>query len=321
MNQELIAYIKSQLSAGVTDNDIKKVLVANGWAIEDIETAFSNLKKPAEDDENQSFKIPVETGPTTRYDLGIPGEINTDLSNLSESKGQSRAPAVISQKSHGKNLIKAGIVLVVIVIIGSATWVAAKYLTGWISQKAPELNKSLLSPEPPAAITGSEKVVEEGVTNINVLEPTPFASKKGMFEMSVPDSWSIDESGSFGTLASMNNPESDIDGENKFIANINVVSETASGATLEEYLNASKEILNKSFTDYQLVNETRVDLHGTPGILLEAKYNMGVYVLHNMQLMTINKDIAYVITATALDSVWDKYKNIFQSSLSSFILK
>lgn len=42
-NEQLVAYIKSQLAAGVSKEDISRALVTSGWQVPDINTAFSAI--------------------------------------------------------------------------------------------------------------------------------------------------------------------------------------------------------------------------------------------------------------------------------------
>lgn len=318
MNQELTDYIKSQLAAGVTDNDTKKILVENGWAETDIDSAFRMMKQIPETINIPNSQIPVGATGNSRYDLGIP-----EAQEIKIVAPEEKADKEIDNKKprDNKNLFKLIIILFVLAVLGLGLWITATYMSGWIGKKEKSLSKTV-SPETLTASPSSDTVIDDGIiNNISLLEQKPYLNKNGIFEIYPPKQWNIDDSGALGALVSMGNPVSDIDGENKFMANINVVSESSGDVTLEQYLAASKEVLNKTFTDYQLINERIVTLRGIKGFLIEAKYNMGVYPLHNLQLMAINKNTAYVITATSLDSNWTKYKDIFEASLLSFSLK
>ncbi len=45
-NQQLLDYIKQQIAEGITDEDIKKALLQNGWSDADIDGALSTLRAP-----------------------------------------------------------------------------------------------------------------------------------------------------------------------------------------------------------------------------------------------------------------------------------
>src|SRR3989344_5887795 len=45
-NSELVSFIKKARARGLDDYEIRKPLVDKGWAEQDVERAFSSLKKP-----------------------------------------------------------------------------------------------------------------------------------------------------------------------------------------------------------------------------------------------------------------------------------
>ncbi len=214
------------------------------------------------------------------------------------------------------------IIWIILGIVGLAgviagIWMISKLIAGNIKKSKvetplPSGENQLLSPV--------SEATDSGLTVTGDVELKQFTSSKGGFKISHPKDWRVDESGSFGTLVSVANTVSDDDSGNKFSVNINVVSEAAVDVTLDDYLAASKEVLTKSFSNYQLINEQRKTIGGKDGVILEARYDMGVYPLHNLQLILIDKGKAYVITATALNSAWEKYQGQLDASLMSFIL-
>lgn len=333
MNQQLIDYIKRQLSAGATDGEIKRRLTESGWAEADVEKAFLMLKPTPEPVTTPDIPVSGDASGTNRYDLGLPTKSEVRVvvepestevkSGLVEKVWANQPPATTGEaaKTGGgwKTFLLVGLVMLGVAGVAVGTWVVAKAIADRIGQ--PELEMPIGGGESRVPSPTPESATESGLTRGGGMEQTPFASSKAGFKFSYPVTWRVDESGSFGTLVSVANPVSDVDGENKFAANINIVTEAAANVSLDEYLSASKEVLKKSFTDYNLAAERKVEVGGKPAVLLEASYNMGVYPLHNMQLMLVDSGKAYVITATTLDSTWDNYKDVFEGSLLSFTLQ
>jgi hypothetical protein len=170
--------------------------------------------------------------------------------------------------------------------------------------------------------TPADMVVPSQESQNVVVAPTgvpvmgPY-SGKGVL-VTPPSGWILDESGAFGTLVTFSNPVVDADGGNKLTASVNVVTEETKQTDLTQYLAASKEALAKQFETYTVLSEKPVEMASQTGIILESSYEMGVYKLHNMQLLQMISGKAYVVTATALESVWSNYATMFQGVLESF---
>jgi hypothetical protein len=223
------------------------------------------------------------------------------------------APAVAEVKHPAKGLNKLtilGIVFIVLgLLIGGVWWFVSQNQSP-APTVVPQAMNPVATPEPTKAV----QVLKSGL-----LADEQFVSDKG-FKMLPPKDWRIDESGSFGTLATFSNLTIDEDKGNKFAANINVVTEEAKGTTLDEYLKLSKEMLQKTFTSYKVESETKVKIGTYDAVLLEATYEMGVFSLHNIQLMVLVKDSAYVVTGTSLATTWETYKELISASLMTFAI-
>jgi hypothetical protein len=195
------------------------------------------------------------------------------------------------------------------ILVGVVWWFVSQNKTPIVSSPAETVSPvAKLSP-----------TVAVGVVKSDLLADEQFVSVIG-FKMMPPKDWRIDESGSFGTLATFSSLTIDEDKGNKFVANINVVSEEAKGTTLDEYLKSSKELLMKTFTSYKVEREEKVKVGTYDGVIIEATYEMGVFSLRNMQLILLVKDTAYVITGTSLGSTWEAYKDQISASLMTFAI-
>jgi len=61
LNQQLIDYIKQQLQRGISKEQIKNSLIANGWQAQDVDEAFASIQNPA--NHSQSVPPPTQTVP------------------------------------------------------------------------------------------------------------------------------------------------------------------------------------------------------------------------------------------------------------------
>jgi hypothetical protein len=107
-----------------------------------------------------------------------------------------------------------------------------------------------------------------------------------------------------------------------FHATINVVYETMPRGGIKQYLDHNKAMLESSthhtLEEYNRLGEKEVTVHGLKGYSIEGNFKAAGQRMRNMQLLVVNENIAYWVTATALDAVWKKYKSLFTSTLTSF---
>jgi len=151
------------------------------------------------------------------------------------------------------------------------------------------------------------------------LEAKPYSVG---FKINPPKGWQIDESGQFGTIVSFFNPVVDQEAGNFFRANINVTSDSSQGLDLAGYIAFNKKMLPKLLQDYKLIEDKKVTTkNGRTAHLLGGTFTQGVFKLRNLQLTIISGSNAYMVTGTALESTWSKYKDIIEESLLSFDLQ
>jgi len=115
------------------------------------------------------------------------------------------------------------------------------------------------------------------------------------------------------------NPNLDTEQDSKFTANMNIVIEETT-QQLADYVQTSKNLLSQNFENHVLVSEREAIGMTEPGVILESTFDQGVFKLHNLQMVRIIDNKAYVVTAVSLDSAWENYRQIFESSLASFQL-
>ena len=137
------------------------------------------------------------------------------------------------------------------------------------------------------------------------------------FEVLPPDDWIVDESGIFGTSVVFLNQAPNFHEGHPFAANINVITEVASGYTLEEYVEHSYSTASSVLTDFQLLEEFADVVDGKEIRYAKFSHRQGVFPLRGCQAIVSSGSKFYVVTATTLESDWNDYEEILNLSLRS----
>ncbi len=95
------------------------------------------------------------------------------------------------------------------------------------------------------------------------------------------------------------------------------MSEPTQGLDLEAYAEAGIAALPQALTGYSSLGERNVELEGQPARLISSTYEDGGYELRNVQLLAVDGDTAYIVSATALAQDWDDYAELLEASLLS----
>jgi len=72
VHQQLLDYIKQQLQQGISKEQIKSSLIANGWQAQDVDEAFASIQNPA--NHSQSVPPPTQTIPSLPSATAILGQ-------------------------------------------------------------------------------------------------------------------------------------------------------------------------------------------------------------------------------------------------------
>ena len=145
-----------------------------------------------------------------------------------------------------------------------------------------------------------------------------YSNPNDGFEIRPPRGWAVDDSGLLGTKVIFSSETPDLHDETPVQANINILTVPAQGITLEELAVVSKEQFKIVVTNFTLLGETFRVVDDLEAHVFEYTYSQGVFPLRGMQLIVVDEDKAYAITATALSATWDKYEAAFDASLRSF---
>jgi len=305
INQQLLDYISQQRSAGVSDTELKNRLVESGWNETDVNLALGKG--------NIEEKKP-QTGNISLYDLSTPG-----VNEIGVSGNKTQNPPVVAtskaesghEKQKGQNMWKLVLVMVIILAIaggGLLIFINTRRMISPLATPAADNNQE-------SGNLSSQQGQATGETVSGIYENATQG-----FSLMPPQGWRIDNSGTYGTLVVFTNPTADIEGENKFTANMNVVAEDTN-QTLDQYIEASKDLLTQNFTNHVLVSERKVEVTGGSGAILESTFDQGIFKLHNLQLVYMAKGKVYVTTAVSLDSNWGNYKQMFEDTAASFQVK
>lgn len=166
---------------------------------------------------------------------------------------------------------------------------------------------------------GQKTNIEKVNSNVTSLDIKPYANSQYGFQMHAPKNWRIDES-EVDTVYFINT-KTNKEGVNSFSANINVSLESSTGLDLNNFTNNAKITLPKSLNNYKAIDDKSVTVNGVETRMISGTFIHEVYHLRNLQMIVVKNNKAYIVTGTALESTWDQYKDIIESSLMTFSLK
>jgi len=142
------------------------------------------------------------------------------------------------------------------------------------------------------------------------------------FSILAPKGWEIRYKEAFGTLVSFINPQVDKEGAVSFRARILVSFKYVTGDTdLEELVKKQKEAFLISSENPKIIDEKNTTVSGMPAKIVESTFTKKGGEWRTIVLYVLKNEKAYIVTASASNSTWSKYKDLFESSLQSFQLK
>lgn len=388
VTQQLLDYVKQQLGMGVGRDAITGVLRAQGWADEDISTAFiqaqgaslslapvSSAPATPEIQPQQPAQQPVrspqaiEQGmaqpvqqpqqprmPVAQQSVQTPPALQNVAQGVSSSTGDVKdifplasiiagivgaisffmpfpkgTPALLTSgimllfiltglvcgilglKSSRRTLAIIGTILGVLELIVFVSLVLFGVFLGAV-MRLNALNQKQ------GAVVSPTAQASEGALPQNTLASLFYSSKDGSFAITPPQAWTTDDSGKLGTRVIFLSGKTDTEGTASFASNINIVSESAKGLGLDDYVKAQLKLMPTVLQSYTMVHDDALTLNGMPVHLIEATYSHAPVNLHILQLITVKNGKAYTVTATALDSTWYRYQDILNQSLRTFKL-
>lgn len=135
-------------------------------------------------------------------------------------------------------------------------------------------------------------------------------SEKG-FSFTPPPGWT--QTTQPGVIIAFSNPKSPQ-------TSVNVVSESAPGFSLAEYVEAAKEQLVKAIPGYKVSSEKNVTVDGLTAYQMDGAFTQSGVSLVNRQLIVVNDGKVYVLTATSTPDAWASNQAVIDTSLKSLKL-
>lgn len=311
VNQQLLDYIAQQKAIGTGTEEIRKRLTDSGWPEADIKEALGGNEPPA-----QSPLVGIDSSAPTQFEIGRPV---TPVSPAASSPVVAAAALVETPSMAGNTGDKAPsnkrwlflvFGILILVGLGFGAWLV-------MSNKQAE---PIEIPNTLVEITPVPQSETETAMESKFADSSRYRDELAGFSIKRPEGWKEDVSGAFGTLVTYASESADLEGDNKYQANMNVVAEQVDDATLEKYIEESKKLMGSTFTNHVLISENPVMVASTPGVILESTFDQQTVKVHNIQLITIKDSKAIIVTGASLDSAWTKYQNLFQLTLASFEL-
>jgi len=161
---------------------------------------------------------------------------------------------------------------------------------------------------------------------IDVLEEEVSSDIEYGFEINAPKGWVlVDDSNPWASVfqLALRNPEPDYEGENDAYANLGVMVESnvaPNELCLKDLIKDIKNIWTRTLTNLDVIEEKSLIVNGVQARIIRVTYVMGVFHLHGINLIILNKKKRYCVQATTLEKDWGKYQNLIESSLLTFKL-
>lgn len=154
------------------------------------------------------------------------------------------------------------------------------------------------------------------------LDAKPYINQRYGFTIISPKGWILDEIGYAGTVAYFLNRSIDKEDTYQWQVRINLgVTPGNAGFTLGEYMAAEKNQVKLWSPQYQILSEEKKLINGHESDIISGTFENEGHKFRNLQLFTLEGDNAYMISGTALNSTWERYKDVVAASVESFALQ
>jgi hypothetical protein len=141
------------------------------------------------------------------------------------------------------------------------------------------------------------------------------------FSISYPGNWELNESGQTGTKFVVLSPLESVD--DKLRENVNLLTQDVSAYNidLEQFAKISENQIKAMITDAEVIESKTLSANNRFYHMLIYKGKQGQYSLEFIQYYFVIQGIAYVVTFTAEQDKFDKFKAIGEKILNSFVIK
>lgn len=142
-----------------------------------------------------------------------------------------------------------------------------------------------------------------------------FYDPQTRFSVRLPSGWLVDHSGTQGIRLALFSPHREMG----FQANLNIHVQPLHGCSTEDYLAATRWQLQQ-LTGQEKPERDEPGAGPCGGHWLEWSATIGALALHFCQLIVVDGDQVYVLTATAPAASFSRYHDAFQTVFESFAL-
>jgi len=207
------------------------------------------------------------------------------------------------------------LIAVIIIAAGYYLWKNQSTQTDTIVYvTAPTKETPTPSPSPTVLPDGTTIYVEPKI----LLDPKPYRNELAKFEINFPQGWQVDDSGNSGAVVIFVDPQTTVSSGSAILSFINVSTGMASGETLSGYIISARDMLQKTYPSYNLIEDKELLISGNTYHLLTGTYEIHGLTIKNRNLLLVFDHRGYSISATAPQSVWQKNEMLINASLFSF---
>ena len=136
------------------------------------------------------------------------------------------------------------------------------------------------------------------------------------FGLNPPTGWTIDESGSMGTIVIFYGPS-----EDNFTVNMVITAgQLETGETLSDSIEVIIDYYNNYFTNFSLLSNNARTVNNMTAHEIIYAYLQGVYNLKQKQVIVEKNRNTIILTYSATISSYEKYLSVFEQSVSSIVI-
>jgi hypothetical protein len=151
-----------------------------------------------------------------------------------------------------------------------------------------------------------------------IFEKDPYQNSDLNFQIKIPQGWSVDDSGTTGSVVILVDPQTTTATGGAILTYINVSVSNASGETFTNYIKQAKDGLVSAHKSYIFEEDKEITRQGITYYLLGGNYPAYGVTMKNRNLLLTYKDRTYIISATAPESAWKIKELLFNATLFSF---
>jgi hypothetical protein len=138
----------------------------------------------------------------------------------------------------------------------------------------------------------------------------------GEYSISAPAGWTKNDTVIMGKKMTI--LRSPLDSADTFLENMNVLTEETGKSSLEEYVDANLQSLEKQFTDFKLDKSTNRSINNKEFKFLKYSHVYQGIPVDVETYITLNNGLAYVITCSAQGGTISEWEPAFEEAIRTF---